>query len=113
MYPHHTNITNFRSHAQGRVVSAHGALPSGDTHVQVSLAAAYCPQGGTNPIHARSTRFRTMEGEVAEAVLCILDDSRSAGRPLLLGTDAKAIVSMRDTWRTNAAPRPRSRVSRR
>ena len=79
VYPNHTDIADFRSHAQGRVVSAQGALPRGDTHVRVALAAAYCPQGGTNPIHARSTSFREMESEVSEAVLSILDDSRAAG----------------------------------
>ena len=104
VFPIHTDITEFRAHAQGRVVAAGGTLPSGDAHVRVTLAAAYCPQGGTNPIHARSRHFSALESEVAEAVLSVLEDSRSAGRTLPLGTDANAISTMRDTWTTNAEP---------
>ena len=104
--PTHADIAEFRVHAQGRVVSAPGTFPSEDTHVHVTLAAAYWPQGGANSIHARSTPFGALQAEVAEAVLSILEDSRSAGRPLPLGTDANAIASMRDTWSTIAARGP-------
>ena len=87
-------------------------LPSSQQATRVTLGAAYCPSGRTNPGKSFSSAFRAREGDVAEAVLIIADDCKAAGRPFLLGTDANAIVSPEDTFDSTATPREASCINR-
>ena len=76
------------------------------------LGSGLLPCPGTNPKKATSPAFRAAENDVANGVLRIVDRCSTAGRALLLGTDANAIHSPLDTWSTSAEPREASCLSR-
>ena len=112
IFPRTCTLANFRSLAKGRVVAGDVDLPSSQSVIKVTIGAAYCPSGGTTPRKGFTVTFRAQERDVAEAVLKIADDCRSAGRPLWVGTDANAIVSQADTFGSIAMPREESCISR-
>ena len=112
VFPLTCTLSNFRTLARGRVAAGDVDLPSSQQATRVTLGAAYCPSGGTNPGKTFSSAFRAHEGDVAEAVSIIADACKAAGRPFLLGTDANAIVSPEDTFDSTATPREASCINR-
>ena len=110
VYPTSWDLRAVSSAADGRLIHGDVDLPGVEGLIPVTIAAAYCPQGGTTT--NRSRAWLAQERALAAAGLALIDRCRRLGRVLLLGMDANAIASSLDTWSVHARPREESCLAR-
>ena len=79
------------SAAGGRLIHGDVDLPGVGGLIPTTIAAAYCPPGGTTT--NRPKAWLAQERILAAAGLALIDRCRRLGRVLLLGMDANAIAS--------------------